>query len=87
MRDQFSFNGEILTPETIEKTKRHFVDIFQGCIDEAETGKTKVNDLQSYRQKMQERIDAMMNEKPVSFTFFQRAYWIQTGKSIAMFSR
>lgn len=87
MKNTFSFNGEVLTEETIEKTRRHFVDIFQACINEAETGKTKVNDLQSYRQKMQERIDAMMNERPSSFTFFQRAYWIQTGESIAMFSR
>jgi len=79
------FNGEQLTPETIEKTKEHFVDIYKKCIAQAKTGEMKVNDLESYIVWQEKNIAAIFEPKDsYSFTFVQRAYWLQTGQMIAL---
>ena len=79
------FNGEKLTPETIAKTRQHFIDIFKGCISEAVSGEVRVNDLHSYIKSNEARIKEYENAThTISLTFLQRAYWLQTGKSIAL---
>lgn len=79
------FNDTEITPETIIQTRQHFADIAQGCIDEATSGEVKVNNLQSYIEWQQESIkNALSGKNDFTFTFMQRAYWLQTGEMIAL---
>lgn len=80
------FNGVEITEETIEKTHKHFADICQGCIDEVKSGDVRVNCPESYFAENERRRDAHLNRTAsvTNFTFRQRAYWVQTGKSVAL---
>lgn len=81
------FNGVELTAETIERTRAHFVDIYQRCIEEARDGTTRVNDLESYVAWQLDCISEMESGKgDHSFTFLQRAHWLQTGESVPLFA-
>lgn len=79
------FNDTIITQETILATRKHFAEIAQRCIDDAISGKVKVNNLQSYIEWQQASIEAAMTGKnDHTFTFMQRAYWLQTGEMPAL---
>ena len=81
------FNDTLITQETILATRKHFADIAQRCIDDATSGKVRVNNLQYYIEWQQGSIDYVMAGKnDHTFTFLQRAYWLQTGDMPAMFS-
>lgn len=74
------YNGVELTPETIQATRQWFADNAQACIDEAESGAVRVNDLDDYREWQRRNArEALAGEWDHSFAFRQRAYWIQTG--------
>ena len=79
------FNGARLTHKAIQDAINDFVQIEQGCIDEVKSGAVKVNDKESYFEycnKWKQRyID---RDFRISLTFLQRAYYFQTGKSIAL---
>lgn len=81
-----TFNGETLTKEAIEKTHKHFAGIYQGCIDEVKSGDVRVNCPESYFAENEKRRDAHLNKiaSVTNFTFLQRAYYIQTGKMVAL---
>jgi len=77
-----------ITHETILKTRRHFIQINVDCIRQAIAGKFFVNDLQSYIDRNMEEIRAIRRgERERSFTFAQRAHWIQTGECIPFLSK
>lgn len=84
----YKFNGVALTEETILKTRKWFSDNSLACIEEAESGKVFVNDLNDYREwNLQSSEAALKGEHDHTFTFLQRAHYIQTGESVPMFSR
>lgn len=81
------FNNVEITPESIAATRAWFADNAQACIDEATVGEVFVNDLTKYVAWQQERMrEAMAGAFDRTFTFAQRAYFIQTGESVPMFS-
>jgi len=85
MEQEIKFNGEIIPSEVIVKCKKHFINLNKQCIADAISGKTKVNDLASYI-KWQNESTARLQEKETNFslTFLQHAYFIMTGKSVAL---
>ena len=79
------FNNVELTPETLEQTKQSFIDGCKDCIREAESGEVFVNDLEDYTAWRLSQIRSYENdENSHTFTFLQRAYYIQTGESVAL---
>lgn len=90
MHSNLYFNGEKLTNESIAKAEQFFIDNAQACINEVLSGEikalsTKVNDPQKYIQDRRRTIKHYTNKTyTLSFTFLQRAYFIQTGKSVAL---
>ena len=82
----YTFNNTELTKETIKKTDIHFADISQGCIDEVVSGDVRVNDIEKYINDNKAKRDNYLkgNINRNNFTYLQRAYWIQTGKTIAL---
>ena len=80
----YKFNGVILTEETLKKTDKFFADSAQGLINDVESGALRVNDEVKYlHDKKQEVKDCLAGRCRQSFTYFQRAYFIQTGKDVA----
>lgn len=73
-----------LTPETIAKAEQWFIDNALACIAEAESGKVYVNDLEAYRVRQMAIVKEYTHKtyRP-TFTFLQRAWYIQTGESVA----
>jgi len=79
------FNGVELTDETILKTRKWFHDVSLECIDEVKTGKVKVNDEEYYfKWRNEQAIEYMNGYSDHTLTFLQRAYYIQTGESVAL---
>lgn len=79
------FNGVTLTTETIQATRQWFADNNQACIDEVVSGDMKVNDLIGYIERQEQLIDECLSGVwDHTFTFLQRAYFIQTGESVAL---
>lgn len=76
-----------LTPETIAKTEQWFIDLALDCIAEAESGEVVVNDFESYKERQMGVVKEYTDKtyKP-TFTFLQRAWYIQTGESVAFLS-
>lgn len=74
-----------LTPETILATRKHFAANAIACIAEAESGAVKVNNPESYREwQLQLAADSLAGKNDHTFTFRQRAWWIQTGEMVAL---
>ena len=82
------FNGTTLTPETIQSTRQWFADNADACVREAEDGTAPLAShypLEKYRRDMAERKRAALaGEYDHTLTFLQRAYFIQTGESVAL---
>jgi len=74
-----------LTNETIAATRAWYIDNAQKCIEQAESGEVRVNNLKKYVQWQNERIKDMtagLNDQTLGF--IQQAYYIQTGESVAL---
>lgn len=79
------FNNVELTEETILKARRWFADNARECANEARDGTVRVNDLPAYLVSCGKReAEAVAGEYDQTFTFMQRAYYIQTGESVAL---
>lgn len=79
------FNNVELTQGTILKTRELFCDIYRQCIDDVLSGETKVNDPDGYIKWRKQSIELMSSgASDFSFTFLQRAYWVQTGENVAL---
>jgi len=82
------FNGISLTDATIKATRQHFADIHTARIREVQNGAVKLPShvseseyFASCGRHAQESLNGMRDN---SVTFLQRAYWIQTGKDVAL---
>ncbi|MBO1087142.1 hypothetical protein [Enterococcus mundtii] len=81
----YVFNNIELTEETVQQTRKYFRDVCIACIEEVKSGKCKVNDPKRYfLQKNREANDYIEGKNDHVFNFLQRAYYYQTGKSIAL---
>ena len=77
------FAGVELTPETIQATREHFVQIYRDCMAEArEKGVLDMDRYIAWREKAIE--DTLAGRHDHSLTFLQRAHSIQTGECIAL---
>lgn len=79
------FAGTKITQESILKAREWFADNCDDCIAEAVNGDVFVNDLQSYiiwREK--EKAEVLAGKHDHTFTFMQKAHYIQTGESVAL---
>lgn len=80
-----TFAGTEIAPATIERTRRYFADLCGACVAEAESGKVRVNDLSSYVDwQKASAADYLAGKQDHTFTFVQRAHWLQTGESIPL---
>lgn len=79
------FAGVELTPESIGATQRWFADNALHSLDDALSGRVRVNDLPGYVQWCRERFaHALTDAGTHSVAFAQRAYYLQTGESVAL---
>lgn len=82
------FNGTDLTPETIQVTRQWFADNADACVREAEDGTAPLAShypLEKYRALQETaKQHALTGCIDRTFTFLQRAYFIQTGESVAL---
>jgi hypothetical protein len=79
------FNGVKLTEESIQKTRKWFSDNSLACIEEVKSGKVRVNDPEYYFKWRNEAAkEYMEGQHDHTVTFLQRAYFIQTGESVAL---
>lgn len=82
-----TFNGVELTEESIQKTRKWFADNCMACIEEVKNGKSRVNDPDEYfAYEEQSASEYMEGKNDHIIAFLQRAYFIQTGKSVALLS-
>lgn len=89
------FNGTELTEETIIATRQWYADNATECISQArlyiETDGAqgfRVNDIDRYT-KWNEKCaaDSLAGLSDNNFAFMQRAYFIQTGECVPLFSK
>lgn len=74
-----------MTNELIIKTREHFVSVERACIEEAVSGKVRVNDLASYIQWCERNIEAhLAGQSDHTFTFRQYAHYLETGQCVAL---
>ena len=79
------FNGVELTPEAIEEARAWFIQNARECVADAESGRQRVNDLESYRAwRLQHIADLEAGRGLYSVAFLQRAYFLQTGESVPL---
>lgn len=79
------FNGVELTEESIRKTRKWFHDNAIACIEEVKCGKYRVNDPELYfKEEEKAAKEYIEGTHQITLTFLQRAYFIQTGESVAL---
>lgn len=79
------FAGTALTIESIQAARQWYNENAQKCIDDAISGKTRVNDLESYIEFRQRSIkDLERDDVSISFALLQKAHYIQTGECVAL---
>ncbi|MCP3681518.1 MAG: hypothetical protein GY861_02415 [bacterium] len=76
-----------LTEDTITATCQWYADNAQGCIDEVLSGDVKVNDMESYiEEKIKSKAMYLSRKFEIGLWFYQKALYIQTGKSVPLFN-
>lgn len=79
------FNSVEINQESILKTRLHFAEIYQRCIDGAKNKDFYVNDLEGYILSEEAKIsEVMQGDYDHTLTFMQRAYYLQEGEMIAL---
>lgn len=83
------FNGEELTMESILKARKSFIDNRLACIENVKSGKSKIycDKEEFYEREERNSKDYLDGVNDHTFAFLQRAYYIQTGKSVALFQK
>jgi hypothetical protein len=80
-----NFNGVEITDNSIQKTRKWSHDNALACIKEVEDGEVWVNDKESYFEwRNREAKEYLEGRHDHTLTFLQRAYFIQTGESVAL---
>jgi hypothetical protein len=73
--------------ESVIATREWFAENARQCIEEAKSGITRVNDLDSYIAWREEAARASLaGEGDHSFAFQQRRHFIQTGECVPFFA-
>lgn len=76
-----------LSEDTIRRTRRWFADNALACAADATAGVFRVNDLAAYvARRTQDAADALAGKWDHTFTFQQRAAYMQTGECVALLS-
>lgn len=76
---------ETIKPEYMEKARQWFIDNCYACLAEVESGEVTVNDPKAYRIYQLHRIERhKAGAYDHCFTFLQKAYYLQTGESVAL---
>ena len=79
------FNNEELQTEFILATREFFAEVDRQCIEEANFGQIKVNDLAAHNDWREGRIAACLKGNyDGTLSHMQHAYYLQTGKEIAL---
>ena len=77
-----------ISQETILATRKYGAAQCQACIDEAVSGKVRVNDIEAYREHQQGQINKYESGAyDGALHFLQKAIYIQYGTSVPMFSK
>lgn len=80
------FNNVEISQESVEKARQWFYDNQSACIEEAVSGKVRVNNLEEYiEQREFNKMEIMAGKWDRTFPLMQRAHFIQTGKSVSLF--
>ena len=83
-----TFNGVTITQESIIACRKWFADNADACVREAEDRTAPLAShypIELYREKMAARkASALAGEFDHTFTFMQRAHYIQTGECVAL---
>ena len=83
-----TFNGVVITKESIIACRQQFADNADACVREAEDGTAPLAShypIELYREKMAARkVSALAGEFDHTFTFMQRAHYMQTGECVAL---
>lgn len=76
-----------ISTEAIQRTREHFADISRRCIEDAQAGRTHVNDLSSYVIYHEQAIaDTRAGAYDHTFAFRQMAHYFDTGHCVALFA-
>lgn len=82
------FNGVVITQESIQACRQWFIDNQQACIDGALDGSlglaSHVDPLLYVTKCTEKQTDIARGKWDKTFTFMQRAHYIQTGESVAL---
>lgn len=74
-----------LTQETVVRTRQWFADNARECVVAATEGEFHVNDLPRYaRDQEASAVAFLAGERDHTFTFWQRAVYLQTGECPAL---
>ena len=81
------FAGVTLTESTIQATREWFAANALACIAEAVSGEVFVNDLPAYIEwRMESHAESLAGKWDHTFTFLQRAHYLQTGECVSLLS-
>lgn len=79
------FNNVVITEESLDKARQQFIDSCQSQINAAQSGEMKVNDIDKFiDRQIESMLDYESGRYDHGFTMLQRAYYIQTGESVAL---
>jgi len=79
------FAGVTITPETVQLTREHFAALYNACASECQSGGITVNDPALYIDRCNRNAaQALSGRFDTSFTFMQRAHYLQTGDCVAL---
>ena len=80
-----TFNGVWLKGESVQAAREWFAENCAEAIIDAESGLIKVNDLEAFREwQTNLRRGHLRGDFDHTLTAMQRAYFIQTGESVAL---
>lgn len=81
------FNGVTLKQESILSARQYFADLAMACLEDAKKGGVLASDypIEKYAQDChKDRDESLAGKNDHTFTFLQRAYYIQTGECVAL---
>lgn len=82
------FNDVEITQETTQTTRQWFAENARACVGEVLSGEVILPahvDFEEYKSQREKYArSALAGEFDHTFTFMQRAYYIQTGESVAL---
>lgn len=85
---ELRFNGESLSSECIIAARRYFADIKYSCMNDVQSGvwspASHVNIPEYLVSLANDADDYLSGKRDHTFAFMQRAYYIQTGRCVAL---